>query len=121
MNAAKNAVQNHKLTETDKTVLNKLVDEEIAEREEKGLPVDKNKIKKRIENNLRKGYIPTSEIERIVGGDNYTATVELAGKENALKSEISTFEGIENRTNEQTTRLNQAKRELSARVIVGGR
>ena len=121
MNAAENAVQNHKLTETDKTVLNKLVDEEIAEREEKGLSVDKNKIKKRIENNLRKGYIPTSEIERIVGGDNYTATVELAGKENALKTEISTLEGIENRTNEQTTRLNQAKQELSALDIDGAR
>ena len=81
---AYNTKQANKLTTMEQTVVDKLVEKEIAKRESDGKTVsdqDKKQIQKNIENNLRKGYLKAEDIEEVLGGESY----------NSFKAEMDKF------------------------------
>ena len=66
--------QANKLTADEQTVLDKVVEEYVAEQEKEGKKLtasEKATFKKNAEAKLRKGYITPEKIEEILGGDDY--------------------------------------------------
>lgn len=73
---AYNQYQADKLTDMEQSVLDKLVEKSVANKETDGKKLtasDKKNIQKEIERNLRKGYISAEDIEEAIGGDAYEA------------------------------------------------
>lgn len=90
INAATNAVAEHKanqLTENEQKVLDKEVENRIAEAEEDGTKLtqsEKKKIYNSVREDLEKGFISTDTIESVLGGDSYKAYKESVDSENSL-------------------------------------
>ena len=99
---AYNQHQANKLTEDEKTVVDKIVDEYVAQQEEEGKKVtaaEKANYKKNTEAKLRRGYVTVEKIEEILGGDDYASykaeldslmeTDDFKAYESALKEQES--------------------------------
>ena len=77
-------------TQNEQSVINKEVENRIAEREKNGNKLTKNeigKIEERVQSDLEKGYISTDTIEEVLGGDSYKAYKEALKSEEILKKE----------------------------------
>ena len=61
------------LNADEQTVVDKMVEEEIAKAEKDGKKVKKGDIEADISEKLEKGFISVDDIERILGGDSYNA------------------------------------------------
>ena len=71
---AYNQYQANKLTADEKTVLDKVVEEHIAEQEKDGKKMtakEKADYKKSVEDRLRRGYVTVEQIEKVLGGEDY--------------------------------------------------
>ena len=92
----------NKLTDDEKTVLDKIVDDYVAKQKEDGKNVtsaEKTKYKKNAEAQLRRGYVTVEKIEDILGGEDYAnykaeldslmATDDFKAYESALKEQES--------------------------------
>lgn len=105
-------------TKTEQTVVDKLVEQEIAEKEKKlGRELkakERTEIEEAIDTKMRKGYIDTSTIEDILGGESSTEYKSTVDKETALKQEIEALEGMADNsiTVKQRERLAEARKQL---------
>lgn len=71
---AYNQYQANKLTADEKTVVDKVVEEHIAEQEKDGKKMtakEKADYKKNVEDRLRRGYVTVEQIESVLGGEDY--------------------------------------------------
>lgn len=78
------------LTENEQKVVDKVVEDRIAEIEESGEKLsdkDKEEIRARVTEDLERGYITTDEIESTLSEEEYKAFKEAYDKEKALKDE----------------------------------
>ena len=76
--------QANKLTADEQVVLDKLIEEYVSEQEKHGKNLtakEKANYKKRVESDLRRGFVSAEKIEEILGGDSY----------GAFKSEFDAF------------------------------
>ena len=75
------------LTQDEQSVVDKVVEDRVAEKEAKGETVsnkDKNKIYDDVLRDLDKGYISTDTIEEVLGGETYKSYKDTVDKEDAL-------------------------------------
>ena len=110
------------LTTNEEAVVNKEVENRIAEREAKGEKVTnkvKNEIYKEVMEDLPKGYISTDTIESVLDGEGYESYKNLRDKESSLNErissldkEINTLLDKENPTIRDNERLAEARKEL---------
>ena len=104
VDTARNSYYQHqvnKLTADEQTVVNKVVEEYVAEQEKEGKKLtaaEKATFKKNTEERLRKGYITVEKIEEILGGEDYSNF--KAEKDAFLQSED--FLAYHNATQEKT-------------------
>jgi hypothetical protein len=66
--------QANKLTDMEQSVMDKIVEKKIAQKEKDGKTLtakEKADIEKEVERNLRKGYLKAEEIEEAIGGEVY--------------------------------------------------
>lgn len=66
-----NEHQQNKLTDFEKSVVDKLVEKAVSKKEN-ATTEDKKKIRNEITENLKKGYISVDDIEEAIGGDDFT-------------------------------------------------
>lgn len=105
------------LTNNEQAVIDKEVENRIAEQEKDGTKLtnkEKGKIEEAVKNDLKKGYISTDTIESVLGGETFNRYKSLEAQETALQDEISQ---LENKPKEQITvkeaeRLTEAREEL---------
>ena len=79
-----------KLTDNEQKVVDKVVDDEIAKREQNGTKLsskEKFAIKKDVIEQMDKGYISTDAIGEVLGGDNYNAYKESVDSATALENQ----------------------------------
>lgn len=110
------------LTPNEAKVVEKEVENRIAEREAKGEKLtkkDKNKIYDEVMEDLPKGYISTDTIESVLDGEGYESYKNLRDKESSLNErissldkEINTLLDKENPTIRDNERLAEARKEL---------
>ena len=108
-----------KTTENEQKVMDKLVEEEIANREKDGTKLDgkeKAAIRKRIETDLENGDISLDTIEEVLGGDTYTTHKETSDKLKALKAEYNELYNMKNgdKSDAQIARQNELQQEIEA-------
>ena len=78
------------LTKTEEAVVNKEVENRIAEMEEDGTKLtnkQKADIKQQVLDGIDKGYISTDTIEEVLGGDTFKSYKETTDSEEALRQE----------------------------------
>lgn len=100
-------------TNNEQKVIDKVVEERIAEKETDGKKLsakEKANIEEAVKKDLEKGYIDTDTIESVLGGETYEGYKSLSDKEKTLQEEIKTLEN-DPRASAQT-RLAEAKAEL---------
>lgn len=102
------------LNANEQAVVDKLYDDAVKEKEADGNKLtksDKAKLKEEIIDNLRNGQLDINDIERVLGGDDYTAYKDTVEFEDALKKELADLQGMEyGKMNDlQHTRLNELK------------
>lgn len=110
----------NKLTNDEKAVVNKVVEDRVAEKEAKGEKVskrDKNKIYDEVVNELNKGYIGISDIESALGGETYKQYQSAVEKDNQMKElqkEYDTLYKMKNgeKSDEQIDRQKELKQQL---------
>lgn len=120
--AVKNAVSGQTnlvtgLNANEKAVVNKEVENRIAEAEKDGKKLsnkDKNDIYDRVLKDLDKGYISTDTIEEVLGGDSYKTYQDTVKSEDALKSEFDELDKVKanDATLGQSSRYNELKNKL---------
>lgn len=104
-------------TQNEQAVIDKEVENRIAEKETSGKKLsnkEKTKIEEEVKTDLQKGNINIDTIESVLGGETFKTYNSMVEKENTLKKEI---EALENMPREQITvkqgeRLTQAREEL---------
>ena len=106
-----------KLTENEQKVVDKVVEDRIAEAEKDGKKLtdeEKKVITNEVAEALEKGDISIDTIEEVLGGETYTNYKSALDEEAALKDEHDFLEEIEpdERTVEQTARLAELKQKL---------
>ena len=119
-NAEAKARENY-LTETEKKVIDREVENRIKKAEKSGEKVTKNDIKnieKSVKEEMEKGYLSTDTIEEVLGGDSYKAyqdTVkaedDLIQQEKSLTEESKKLEAMvwEKMTGEQQVRRDELR------------
>lgn len=105
------------LTENEQKVVEKEIENRIAEREASGnkvTPKEKASIEEQVKNDLQKGYINPDTIESVFGDTTYNVYNSIVEKETSLKEEINQLENMPNEkiTVKQKERLEQARAEL---------
>ena len=76
VNATSNAIQNATLSESEKSVVDKIVEDAVAKREENGETLskkDKNKIYDSVVEQMEKGQLDVGVIDEMFGGDSYSS------------------------------------------------
>lgn len=106
-----------KLTETEKSVVDKVVEDRIADEEQNGKKLsnkEKNKIYDEVVRDLGKGYISTDKIEEVLGGEDYTNYKNAFDNETALKEEFNKLNQMRQSemTGEQIDRRAELKQQL---------
>lgn len=107
------------LTENEQKVLDKEVENRIAERETDGNKLskkEKSAIKEQARKDLEKGYISIDTIESTLGGETYNKYKAITNQEGKLQKEIESLENMPNSqiTVKQNERLQRARKELQA-------
>jgi hypothetical protein len=104
------------LTENEQMVVDKIVNDRIAEKEGKVNWREKNKIYDQVMNDLEKGYISTDDIESVLSGDAYNSWQQHTDRETQLADEIEKLENMPNAeiTVKQSEQLKQLREELEA-------
>jgi hypothetical protein len=105
------------LTENEQKVVDKVYNDELAEKEKAGKLTAKEKtelyddVVKRVE----KGYIDTDTIESVLGGESYKGYQSMLEQETTLKNELEALENTpENQfTVKQRERLTEVRKQLS--------
>ena len=105
------------LTENEQKVVDKEVENRIAEREEKGEKVtnkDKSKIYDEVVKALDKGYISIDTIESALGGETYDNYKSVTEQEDSLQNEFNTLNKMKQgeMTGEQSDRKAELKQQL---------
>ena len=115
-----NAVQQaqaDKLTDTEQTVFDAVIESRIAEEETGGKKLtakQKKDIENRVREDLEKGYISTDTIEEALGGDTYTAYRDTVTQQETLQKEFDTLNKMKQgeMTGEQIDRRVELKQQL---------
>ncbi len=102
------------LTTGERIVAEALFEESVTEMEADGKKLtdrEKKGIYNSIVENMKHGQLDINDIERVLGGESYTAYREAAESEDALKKELADLQGMEyGKMNDlQHTRLNELK------------
>ncbi len=109
------------LTKNEESVINKVYEDTIAEKEKNGKLTnkEKNKIYDAIVKDMERGYIDTDTIESVLGGESYKGYQSMVEQETALNDqsksltdEINTLLDKENPTMRDSERLAEARKEL---------
>lgn len=103
-------------TQNEQTVLDKLVEDRIAEAEKNGEKLsgkDKNKILEDVTREMERGYISTDTIEEILGGDSYKSYKDTIAKEDAIKKEFDELKNKQGATLEEQARFREVRREYN--------
>ncbi len=105
------------LTENEQKVVDKVVENRIAEAEKDGKKLtnkDKNKIFDEVVKALDEGDIDTDTIESVLGGETYKTYKDTADNEAALQKEFDTLNKMKqgDMTGEQTDRRAELKEQL---------
>lgn len=102
VNAVNKAVydyKDHQLTENEQKVVDKVVEDRIAEKEKDGTKLtkkEKSEIREDVFERMKKGYISTDTIEEVLGGEtykSYKSTVEA--EDSVIKELAELYEGEE--------------------------
>jgi len=81
----------NKLTSNERAVVDKIVEDRVAEAEEKGETVSKKQIYNDVLEAMDKGYISTDVIEEVLGGEEYNRYKQAAEWEDSLQNEYDTL------------------------------
>ena len=105
------------LTENEQKVVDKEVENRIAEREKNGEKVtnkDKSKIYDKVVADLDKGYITIDTIESALGGETYDNYKSITEQEESLQNEFNTLNQMKqgDMTGEQIDRRAELKQQL---------
>ena len=106
------------LTENEQAVVDRVVEDRIAEEEKKKGKALTNSEKKKIYNtvfeDMENGGISTDIIEEVLGGDTYTEHSETLAKEKELQEEYDTLYKMKNgdKSDEQIDRQAELKKQL---------
>lgn len=103
------------LTKTEQKVVDKVVEDRIAEEEAKGEELtdkDKEDIRKIVEQELDRGYITTDVIESLFSEEEYKAYKEAYDKEQAVLKEIEELGDKENPTINERKRYEELSESL---------
>lgn len=118
-NTIKNGVnqKSAKLTENEQKVVDKEVENRIAEEEKDGKKLtgkEKSKIYDRVVEDMEKGYISIDTIEEVLGGDTYKSYKDAVDSEDALRAEYEELADIpENElTRNQRKRLDELEGQI---------
>lgn len=120
LQSAQNAVIGHqanKLSENEQAVLDKEIENRIAEAEEDGKKLtakEKAKIKEKARSDLEKGYISTDLIEEVIGGETYTEYKDNITNEETLQKEFEELGNV--KVTEQTVAQQARYKELSEQI-----
>ena len=82
-------------TKNEQSVIDKEVENRIAEREVDGKKLtnkEKSTIKEQVQKDLEKGYISVDTIEGVLGGKTYSGYKSITDRETSIKKEIETLE-----------------------------
>ena len=118
--AVSNAIQtneDNKLTENEQKVVDKVVEDRIAEAEKDGNTLtakEKNKIHEEVERDMERGYISTDTIEEVLGGESYKAYKDTVANEDALRSEFDALGDM--KESELTVKQRERYNELKAKI-----
>lgn len=107
------------LTANEQKVVDKEVDNRIAEMEADGTKLsnkEKSSVAEQVQKDLERGYISIDTIESTLGGDTYNSYQSAVDTESKLQEEIKTLEDMPNSqiTVKQNERLQEARKELEA-------
>ena len=120
--AVNSAADSNSLTKNEKLVVDKEVQNRIAEAEKDGKKLtltEKGELRQKVTEELARGEIATDTIESVLGGESYKTykdtTDSEAKQESELKAEIETLENLpDNQISvKQRERLNAARMELA--------
>ena len=105
------------LTENEQKVVDKVVENRIAEKEVDGKTLskaEKSSIQKQVINDLVKGYIDIDTIESALGGEAYKSYKDTLDNETALKEEFDTLNKMKqgDMTGEQIDKRAELKQQL---------
>ncbi len=110
-----NHSESDSLTKNEQAVVDKAVNDKVAEKEANGEKVsakEKAKIRQQVMSELDKGYISIEDIESTLGGDTYKAYKDIVDSEDALQKEFDELGGKTNPTLAETSRYNELKQQL---------
>ncbi len=110
-------INKSELTENEQKVVDKVVEDRIAEKEKDGKKLtnkDKNKIFDEVVKDLTEGAIDTDTIESVLGGETYKTYKDTTDNEAALQKEFDTLNKMKqgDMTGEQTDRRAELKQQL---------
>ena len=102
------------LTKHEQSVVDKVVEDEIAQKEADGKTLtnrEKSKIRESVVDLMEKGQIDIDTIESVLGGDTYKAYKETVDSEDALKNELAELRKMKSgdMNDLQTSRMNELK------------
>ena len=86
-------------TQNEQSVIDKEVENRIAEQEKDGKKLSKkqiNEITEQVQNDLEKGYISTDTIESVLGGDTYNTLKSTRDNKTKIENEIKELESKKN-------------------------
>lgn len=89
------------LTANEETVLNKVYNDRVAKAEQNGTKLtdtQKNEIYKQVEEELKKGYLSTDDIESALGGETYKTYRDTIDSEDAILKEFDELGKKQNAT-----------------------
>ena len=101
-------------TQNEQSVIDKVVEDRIAEAEKDGKKLtgrEKNKIQEEVVRDMERGYIDTDTIEEVLGGDSYKSYKDTIAKEGAIKQEFEALKGKQDATLEEQARFREVRRE----------
>ena len=118
VNAANNAIANaeaRKLTANEQAVVDKVVEDRIAEEEQDGKKLtnsEKKKIRNAVFEEMERGEISIDTIEEVLGGDSYKAYRDTVDSEDALAKEFEELGNKQNATLAEQSRYAELKQQM---------
>lgn len=97
-------------TKDEQSVIDRVTEERIAEKEKGGEELrfsEKQEIKKKVQEDLDKGYLDADTLDEMFGGDEYKAYTDAVEKEDSLRKEYDDLRTVTNPTLEQQSRWNE--------------
>lgn len=98
------------LTANEEAVVNRVVEDTIAEAEKNGTKLsnkEKNDIREKVQTDMERGRISTDTIEEVLGGESYKAYTDAVAKEDALRKEYADLGKLQNPTLAESTRYKE--------------